>query len=46
MAISSLAEMAKMVKMAIMATMAWRTMVTGMVINRVYAKSRKNVDHP
>ena len=44
-AICGLAEMAKMLKMAIMVTMAWPNVVTGMVINGVYLKSRQNVDH-
>ena len=46
MAISSLAIMAIKAKMAKMAIMAWPNVVTDMVINGVYAKNRKNVDHP
>ena len=46
MAISSLAIVAMMVKIAEMATIVWPNVVTDMVINGVYAKNRKNVDHP
>ena len=45
MAIIGAAILANITNVAIMATMAWPNVVTGMVINGVYSKSRQNVDH-